>query len=109
MSEKYQTVVEMLNAWWGGAVTVIIAGLAGRMMWHVGEVKAKRRKFLGPEILWELPLTAGMIIIGEAVCAYFGIEHIVMRAGVIAGLVYLGPRGAEVLIMRIINSRLPKG
>ena len=94
--------VEVIDALWGGAVTTMAAALAGRLMWHSTEVRARRRRFFGRELLWELPVAVGMAIIGEAVAAYFGLGRTV-STGVVASLAYLGPRGAEVLLMRIIG------
>lgn len=65
MSQKYTSLVELLNAWFGGAATTLIAVLAGRLMWHTNEVRKMRRKFFGKELLWEMPIAVGMAFIGE--------------------------------------------
>lgn len=89
---------------WGGAVTTLAAAVVGRLMFHSAEVRAKRRKFVGPELIWELPVAIGMAVIGEAVSGYFGLSAPV-STGVVAALAYLGPRGAEVTMMRIFGPR----
>ncbi|WP_444452579.1 phage holin family protein [Rhodobacter capsulatus] len=99
MSET-RGLVEVIDALWGGAITTLAAALAGRLMWHSTEVRARRRRFFGRELLWELPVAIGMAIIGEAVAAYFGLSRTV-TTGVIASLSYLGPRGAEALLRQI--------
>ncbi|ETD90411.1 phage holin family protein [Rhodobacter capsulatus] len=92
--------VELVDAIWGGAVTTMAAALAGRLMWHSTEVRARKRRFLSRELLWELPVAVGMAIIGEAVAAYFELGRTV-TTGVVASLAYLGPRGAQVALTRV--------
>ena len=94
--------VEVIDAIWGGAVTTMAAALAGRLMWHSTEVRARKRRFLSRELLWELPVAVGMAIIGEAVAAYFELGRTV-TTGVVASLAYLGPRGAQVALMRVLG------
>lgn len=96
--------IAALQALLGGAVTTLAAALAGRLMFHSAEVRAHRRRFFGPELLWELPVAIGMAIIGEAVCAWFELNPPV-ATGVIAALAYLGPRGAESAFDRWLKSR----
>ncbi|WP_444668420.1 phage holin family protein [Cereibacter changlensis] len=96
--------IDTLNALWGGALTTLIAALMGRLMYHSGEVKARRRRFFGREILWELPVAVGMAIIGEALSRYLGLESPV-STGLVAALAYLGPRGAEAMIERLLRGR----
>lgn len=97
-----QGFVATLDALIGGAATTLIGASLGRLMYHAGEVKAKRRRFFGREILWEVPIAIGMAIIGEGVASYFDLGQPV-RTAIIAILAYLGPRGSEVFIERIIR------
>lgn len=106
MSEKYQTFTEMLNAWWGGGITTFIAAFFGRLMFHQTEVRNGRRNFLGPEMIWELPLAVGMALIGEGVCFYLEAGPM-LRPAIVGALAYIGPRGAEALIMRWLSSHIP--
>lgn len=99
MSEKYRSLIEMLDAFWGGGVTTLFGAVMGRFLYHANEVKAARRKLFGKEVLWELPVAVGMALIGESLAAWLGIDENV-RVGLIAALAYLGPRGAEVAIRR---------
>jgi hypothetical protein len=94
--------IEAMQAVMGGAVTTLISAGAGRLMFHSAEVRARRRKFLGPELVWEVPIAVGMAIIGEAVSGYFGLSPAV-RTGVVAVLAYMGPRGAQALLMRFFK------
>lgn len=65
MSQKYSSLIELLNAWFGGAATTMIGAMVGRLMWHTNEVRKMRRKFFGKELLWEMPIAVGMAFIGE--------------------------------------------
>lgn len=96
---KPQSFIELLDAWWGGGITTIFGALIGRFMFHASEVRASRRKLLGKEVLWELPIAIGMAIIGESLAAWLGISSTV-RVGLIAALAYLGPRGAEAILLK---------
>ncbi|MDI7924618.1 phage holin family protein [Ferirhizobium litorale] len=99
MPEKYQSLVEMLIAWFGGGLTTLFAAATGRLMWHTIEVRKAHRKFFGKELCWELPLAVGMAIIGEGVAIWLEAGPL-LRPGIIGGLAYLGPRGMEVLFFR---------
>lgn len=99
MSDKPQTFIDILNTWFGGGMTTLIGAFIGRFMFHANEVRAARRKLLGREVIWELPIAVGMAIIGESLAAWFGLDQTV-RVGLIAALAYLGPRGAEVMLTK---------
>lgn len=94
--------IEVMQAVMGGALTTLVSAAAGRLMFHSVEVRARRRRFLGPELVWEIPIALGMAIIGEAVAGYFGLSPAV-RTGAVAVLAYMGPRGAEALILKFLN------
>lgn len=96
---EQQGLVSAMENLLGGTATTLIGAAMGRLMYHAGEVKAKRRRFFGREILWEVPIAVGMAIIGEGVASYFGLGQPV-RTAILA---YLGPRGSEVFIERIIR------
>lgn len=102
MSETSRGIVQAIEALWGGAITTMAAAIAGRLMYHSGEVRARRRRFFGPEILWEAPVAVGMAIIGEAVAAYVGVAQPV-STGVVAVLAYLGPRWFEAVLGRFLD------
>lgn len=105
MQEKYNSIIELLNAWFGGAFTTLILAASGRFMWHTQEVRRMRRKFWGKELCWEFPIVLGMAIIGHGVASWLvlGPET---TAGLIASLAYLGPRGAEVLFIKWFGSKI---
>lgn len=104
MPEKTNGLIQTIEALWGGAATVLLAAAIGRLMWHSGEVRQGRRKFIGPELFWELPVAVGMAIIGEGLSGYLDLGP-PMSTGIIAALAYLGPRGAEVLIAKLLKAR----
>lgn len=99
MPEKYQSLTELLNAWFGGAFTTLFGAAMGRIMWHSLETRKGRRRFFGRELLWEFPIAIGMALIGEGLSSYLSFSQ-TTSTGMIAALAYLGPRGAEVLFMR---------
>ncbi|MBB4007822.1 phage holin family protein [Allorhizobium taibaishanense] len=99
MSEKISTLAEVLTAWFGGAGTTIIGAILGRAMWHGQEVRRARRRPLGPELLWELPIAIGMAMVGEGLAGWLNVGQPV-STGLIAALAYMGPRGAEVLFIK---------
>lgn len=105
MSEKYNSLVGLLDAWFGGAFTTLIGAFIGRIMWHAQEVKKARRKFIGRELLWELPIAFGMGMMGEGLASWLGLQS-TAATGVIVGLAYLGPRGAEVLFMKWFGAKV---
>lgn len=93
-----------LNSVTGGAATTLVGAVAGRLMWHTGEVRSGRRRFFGPELLWEAPVAVGMAIIGEGLAGYLGLEQPVSTA-VVALLAFLGPRGTEALLAKWLAGR----
>lgn len=94
--------IEAMQQVMGGALTSLAAALAGRAMYHAGEVQAKRRPILSWDLLWELPLAVGMAMIGEGIGDYLELSR-VMTTALVAALSYLGPRGAGVLIEKYLT------
>ncbi len=88
----------------GGGVTAFLSAMTGRLMWHAGEVRAKRRPILSLTLIWELPMAVGMALIGEGLGAYLGLGREV-TVGLIAVLSYLGPRGAGAMLEKWIAAR----
>ncbi len=107
MSEKYSTLIELLNAWMGGAATTVLAAFLGRAMWHGNEARKGHRRFFGMELLWELPVAIGMAIVGESVASYLDASQPV-RTGMVAALAYLGPRGLEVILGKWFSHKIAK-
>lgn len=96
--------IEAAQQMMGGALTTLAAALAGRAMYHAGEVRAKRRPIFSWDLLWELPLAVGMAMIGEGIGDYLGLSRVTTTA-LVAALSYLGPRGAGVLIEKYLTRK----
>ncbi len=93
-----------IRAAWDGAALMFGAGLIGRLMWHSGEVQRGRRRFLSWELVWEMPVAAGMTLIGLGVSDYLGLG-VMPTAAIVSTATYLGPRGLEVIAARVLASR----
>lgn len=106
MSDTPPGLIQALHQLLGGGLTALAAALTGRLMWHAGEVRAKRRPVLCWSLVWELPLAFGMALIGDGLGSYLGLSREV-TVGLIAVLSYLGPRGAGAMLERWIASRRP--
>lgn len=97
--EKYTSLIELLNAWFGGAATTLIAVFVSR-----SSCGARTRCERCDEILWQ-----GIVLgnadrsrhgsfIGEGLATWLALGQ-PMATGMIAALAYLGPRGSEVPFM----------
>ncbi len=95
MNQQPDSVASVLEWFLGGAITSLFAAAIGRLMFHSAEVKRGRRKVFGRELIGEAVNIIGMAVIGEAVAAYLALAPTV-STGFIAGLAYIGPRGAQV-------------
>ncbi len=106
MNEPFDTstLSALIDSVLGGALTTLAGAAIGRLMYHVGEVRKRRRRFLSRELVWELPICFGMAVIGESVVSYLGLPQPV-STGVIAALAYLGPRGAEVILLNWLSRK----
>jgi len=104
MQTDPSTITETLEALVGGAMTTVIAGISGRLMFHSMEVKNKRRKFLGRELIWEMPVAVGMALIAESLTIKLGLDAS-MRTGVIAAIAFLGPRVIEELFNKYAGTK----
>lgn len=90
----------------GGAGVTLVASTLGRLMWHTNEVRARRRKFFGHELLWELPTALGMGLVGEGLSSYYQLDELA-TVGVIVTLSYLGPRGVEAIYQGVKGRSSP--
>ena len=99
MSEKYQSLSAMLDAWTMGVGSTIVGALLGRLMWHVSEARKMRRKIFGLELVWELPMAMGMGMVGEGLAAWLSFGQ-PASTGLIVALSYFGPRGIEVIFLK---------
>ena len=108
MSDPTETIVSLLDGWFGGAATTLIGAFMGRAMWHATEVRKGNRKMFGREVIWELPIAVGMALIGEGIGTYMQFSHPISTA-IVASLAYFGPRGTEILFTKWFGSKINKG
>lgn len=80
----------------GGGATALLGAISGRLMWHVSEVRRKRRALFSWTLVWELPIAFGMAFIGDGAGEYLELSQ-TSTVGLIALLSYLGPRGVVAL------------
>lgn len=96
--------IEALHSMLGGGLTAFLSACAGRLMWHAGEVKARRRPVFCISLIWELPLAFGMALIGDGLGEYLDLSR-GATVGLIVVLAYLGPRGAAAIIERWLSAK----
>lgn len=83
--------------------TLILAYI-GRLLWHVGEVQRGRRRFFSTHLLWEVVTAIGVGLVADGVVEHVGLTGGAKTAAVVA-IAYLGPRGLEALIGRLLDNR----
>lgn len=49
-------------------------GVIGRLMFHIGEVKAGNRTLFGPELLFDIPILFGMVSVGGLIAELLNIK-----------------------------------
>lgn len=99
--------IDALHKLIGGAGTALVAAAAGRLMWHAGEVRSRRRPAFGLFLVWEIPMAIGMALIGDGAGEYFDLSDS-QTVALIAILSYLGPRGICAVLERWwANRRVP--
>lgn len=108
MSDEYAGLAETMNKLLGGAGATAVFALLGRLMWHGQEVRAKRRRFLGRELIWEFPMALTLGLIGEGLADWAEISSNT-QAALIAGLAYLGPKGTQAILESWWQRRGPGG
>ncbi len=97
-----QSLADVLNQSFGPLAASLFGSITGRMMYHTGEVKKKRRKFFGIDLVWEIPVVLGMWWIGLGIASYFSLSE-EAAAGLIVALAYLGPRGITAGVLAWFN------
>lgn len=92
---------DLQQAAWSAALTWLLA-ILGRLLWHVQEVQKKRRLFFSWHLLWELITALAIGFVADGVAAYFDLSG-KAAVSVIIIVSYLGPRGIEMLIERVLD------
>lgn len=87
--------------------TLILAYI-GRLLWHVGEVQRGRRRFFSTHLLWEVVTAIGVGLVADGIVEHAGLTGGPKTAAVVA-IAYLGPRGLEALIGRLLDNRRGPG
>ena len=98
------SIAETLRQFFGGAGTALIGAFVGRLMYHSGEVKKKRRKFFGWEVIYEMPIAFGMAMVAQAVSHYIKADDTV-ELGLIVFASFYGPRGIEYFVLRWLDRK----
>lgn len=90
----------------GAALALIVASVVtGRLAWHAEQVRRGHRRLWSRELLLELPTIGAMALSTWAIADYFVLTPGQSAgAGVVLG--WLGPRGAEVVLVRLWRSRI---
>jgi hypothetical protein len=104
MSDKATGLLAVIEAVNGLPASLLIAVGAGRLMWHTGEVRQGRRKFLGRELALEAPIILGMTFLLIGVADYLGLSA-AQSGGLGTVLGWLGPRGIEVALYKFVNRK----
>lgn len=89
--------IQQLTELFGGGTTLIIAGIAGRLMYIGNEVRQKRRKFFALETIWEIPIVLGTALVGEGLSSQMGLSR-EATAAMVALAGYYGPRFFEFVV-----------
>ncbi|WP_051045279.1 phage holin family protein [Tistrella mobilis] len=76
----------------------------GRLLWHVGEVQRGRRRFFSTHLLWELLAAIGIGLVADGMATHLGLVGAPRTAAIVA-IAYLGPRGLEDLVGRLLAAR----
>ncbi len=94
----------------------IASGLAGytsmavlaRILWHQRQVRLGQRRFWSTDLIWELPTSVFCAVLGGGVADYASVTG--WQGYAIVGAVsWLGPRGIESLLAKVVTSHLGKG
>ncbi len=82
----------------------ISSGLAmfGRLAWHTTQVRAKKRRFFGWELLFEVPMAVFCGAAALGMSSVLGLEGM-KQVGFISIMSYLGPGAIEHLFWRLVE------
>lgn len=83
----------------------LLAAYIGRLLYHVGEVQQGRRRWWSRHLIWELIAAVGIALIADGVASWAGLVEGEVRLAVVVGLAYLGPRGVQDLVLKIVQAR----
>lgn len=82
----------------------VIMAYIGRLAWHASEVQRGRRQWWSKHLVWELIAAVAIGLVADGVASHLGLTGAPRTAAIVA-IAYLGPRGIEALVIRILESR----
>jgi len=87
-------------------IGLLPTALLGRALWHRRQVRLGQRKFWGWDLVWEVPTAVLCAIVGGGMASALSLDPMATHA--VVGLVgWLGPRGTEVALARLMNRYTP--
>ena len=86
---------------WSAALTWFLAGM-GRLLWHIQEVQKSRRRFFSWHLIWEVMTALAIGFVADGLAAWLG-QTGKVAIGIVVVVSYLGPRGIEMAIERMIG------
>lgn len=112
--------LEAIRSMTGGMSGWFLTAALARVLWHHRLVRLGQRRFWSRDLLWEVPTAIFSAIVGSGVAAMVvpwlpesvqtDPERLYTVGNCIVGIsAWLGPRGTEVLLGRIINKYFPQG
>ena len=82
----------------------VIMAYIGRLAWHASEVQRGRRRWWSAHLVWELIAAVAIGLVADGVAAHLGLSGAPRTAAIVA-IAYLGPRGLEDLVGRLLAAR----
>lgn len=95
---------EWLRATAAALGLIVASVLAGRLAWHADQVRRGHRRLWSREMFLEAPTIGAMALLTWALVDYLSLSP-GQAAGVGVVLGWLGPRGLEIVVVRIWRSR----
>ena len=83
-------------------VSTIGASTMGRLAYHAQLSQKSERKFFSKHLLFELIIAVSIAYFAEGVTTYLGLEGKV-AFGAIVAISYMGPRGIEVIVAKLLK------
>lgn len=102
-----RAILENLSPIWAAILALLPPALLARLLWHWRQVTLGRRRFWSWALLWELPTAVLCAIAAGGITEYLNLAPLGTQA--VAGAAgWLGPRGLEVLLSRLLERYTPK-
>jgi len=105
MLEKFPQEIQGLIT---GLVGLVPTAALARFLYHHRLVRLGHRRFWSIDLVWEMPTAAFSAVIGGGLASYFALGLPETHA-VVGACAWLGPRGMEVVLARVVEKYAPKG